>query len=231
MDMSRLQLLNQSSEIYDALDRGAAHGGELWQTNHMGRLLFEITAMEVHRSENQMVIETTPNIILVGDYPIFLRLRYRSLLFRLSPGQYKVQDGKLVCECPPEARGLAPRTGDRYALSSCLGISLSLRRIERTMMEAPREIELRILDFSEKGFGILISSANRNFLRSEDHFWITAIDQRPLRSEILGSVSYVAPRFRCQKRGDVRVGLNLNRTLAQDIYENLKKRSHLTLSA
>jgi hypothetical protein len=231
MDMSHLQLLNQTTQIFEALERGAAHGGELWQTNHIGRLVFEITALEVDQQQMSLMIETNPNVIFVGDYPIFLRLRYRNLIFRLNPGQYGVLDGKLVCECPPEARALAPRNGDRFALSSCHGISLSLRRIERSVMEAPREIELRILDFSEKGFGILISSANRNFLRCKDHFWITAIDQRPLRSEILGSVSYVAPRFRCQKRGDVRVGLNLDRALAQDIYENLKKRSHLTLSA
>ena len=231
MDMGHLQLMDKRAQIITAVERGATHGGDLWQTNHMGRQLFQISQIHIDIKFDKIIIRTNAILNISEAYPVFIRLRYRNLICRLNPGDFKILGDKLICDYPDEAMALAPRNGSRYVLQVGLGFSISLKRIERTIMEIPREIELRVIDFSEKGFGILISGVNREFLKCQDHFWLKAIDQRPLRNEILGHVTYVALKGYYLRRGDVRVGLSLSRALSQDIYENLKKKCTIILSA
>jgi hypothetical protein len=231
MDMGRLELMDKRVQIITAVELGATHGGDLWQTNHMGRQLFQISQIDIDIKFDKIIIRTNPILNISDAYPVFIRLRYRNLICRLNPGEFKILGDKLICDYPHEALALAPRNGDRYVLPVGMGISISVKRIERSMMEIPREIGLRVIDFSEKGFGILISGAIREFLKSQNHFWLKAIDQRPLRNENLGRVTYVAPKGYYLRRGDVRVDLSLNRALSQDIYENLKKKCNIILSA
>ena len=93
------------------------------------------------------------------------------------------------------------------------------------------DMELRIIDVSSKGFGILISSHNSDYFKKHDHFWLKSIDQKPLRHHILGSVCYVAPKGYYLKKGDVRVGLSLKMPLAPDVFDYLKKKCIVVLSA
>lgn len=52
------------------------------------------------------------------------------------------------------------------------------------MRDTAYEMELRIIDVSERGFGILISSHNRDYLKIDDHFWLQSIDYSLLRTPI-----------------------------------------------
>ena len=93
------------------------------------------------------------------------------------------------------------------------------------------QIEVRNIDVSENGIGILISGANREFFRPYDHFWIKAIDNKLLTREIFGTVLYVAPKGYFLKKTDVRVGLSLSTPLSWDTFYDLKKRCKIVLSA
>lgn len=231
MDMGKLKLLEKKVQIISAIEKGSAFGGDLWQTLGPGRNVFQLSQLFIDMKLDKLVMRTNPILTLNEGEPLYLRLRYRNLICRLEPGQFRIVGDKLVCDYPEAARALEPRNGERYVLPTGLGISLSMRRIERSIIDVPREIELRIIDFSKKGFGILISGANRDFLKCQDHFWLKAIDQRPLRSEILGCVTYVAPKGYYLRKGDVRVGLSLQRALNQDLFENLKKKCKIVLPA
>jgi hypothetical protein len=88
-----------------------------------------------------------------------------------------------------------------------------------------------VIDISESGIGILISGANKEFLRPYDHFWIKAIDNKPLNREIFGTVLYVAPKGYYLKKQDVRVGLSLSTALSWDTFSSLKKQCRIILSA
>ena len=163
--------------------------------------------------------------------PIFIRLNYRNIIFRLDPREYKIIGDKLICHYPPEARALEERIGDRYVLPFEADISLSIKRVERSLREMTYEMELRIIDVGPQGFGILISNHNREYFRKNDHFWLKAIDQKALSSHILGKVCYVAPKGYYLKKGDVRVGLALQRPLPHETFEYLKRKCQLVLSA
>lgn len=235
MDMSQLKALESRVQIITVIEKAALFGGDIWQSvpgEKQGRHVSQIIQIITELRSDRLTLRT-PSIVEVNpQLPIFVRLNYRNLIFRLFPGEFKVHGDKISCIYPEEARALEERKGgDRYVLPFNADISLSLKRIERSMRDMTYEMELRIIDVSEKGFGILISSQNKECLKKHDHFWLKAIDHSPLRSPILGSVCYVAPKGYYLKRGDVRVGVSLSMPIAQDTLEYLKKKCMMVLSA
>jgi hypothetical protein len=133
---------------------------------------------------------------------------------------------------PGRPRAIEERPGgDRYLLPFSADISLSLKCLERTIRELTHEIELRVVDVSERGFGIIISAQNKRYFQEHDHFWLRAVDQRELRTPILGEVCYAAPKGQYLRRGDVLVGLSLTTPLQREVLEGLKKHCLLVLSA
>lgn len=234
MDMSNLKEIESRVQIITVIEKAAMFGGDIWQSQpgKVGRHLAHIIQI-VNELKSDRVILRTPTIVQVSpDEALYVRLNYRNLIFRLRPGEFKVNGDKISCIYPVEARALEERKGgDRYVLPFNSDISLSVKRMERTMREMTYEMELRIIDVSEKGFGILISGHNREYFRKNDHFWLKAVDQKPLRTPILGSVCYVAPKGYYLRRGDVRVGLSLSIPLVKETFEYLKKKCLIVLSA
>lgn len=234
MDMSNLKALDSRIQIITVIEKAAMFGGDIWQSKpgNVGRHIAHIIQIVTELRSDRVVLRM-PSIVEVSpDECLYVRLNYRNLIFRLQPGEFKVNGDKISCYYPDEARALEERKGgDRYVLPFNSDISLSVKRMERTMREMTYEMELRIIDVSEKGFGILISGANREYFRKNDHFWLKAVDHKVLRTPILGSVCYVAPKGYYLKRGDVRVGLSLSIPLAQETFEYLKKKCLIVLSA
>lgn len=232
MDFSKLEQLQKHLNILSALEKGAPFGGEIWQTSDGIREIFHIVHMQVEPLTDRIVIRSNSLTEVKQDYPIFVRLHYRNLIFKLDPHEFKVAtEGKVYCGIPGEARALAMRTTERYVLPYELDISLSIKRFGRTEKDFSPELEVRIIDVSESGLGIMISGANREYLRPYDHFWIKAVDQKPLYREIFGTALYVSPKGYYLRRQDVRVGLSLSSPLYWETFEGLKKRAKMVLTA
>lgn len=233
MDMSNLKALDNRVQIITVIEKAALFGGDIWQNqpNQQGRHLSQIIQILVD-IKTDLVVFRTPTVVEVDpNKPIYVRLSYRNLIFRLFPGEFKVNGDKITCHYPVEARALEERKGERYVLPFNSDLSLSLKRVERTIRETTYEMEIRIIDVSEKGFGILISGQNKDYFKKNDHFWLRSIDHKPLRHHILGTVCYVAPKGYYLKRGDVRVGLSLQMPLAQETFEKLKRKCLIVLGA
>ena len=160
MDMSYLKQLETKVQIISVIDKASLFGGVIWQSQHETNERFVSQIIQIHNEiKFDKVIFRTPSIVQVNpDIPIFIRLNYRNIIFRLMPGQFKVNGDKISCHYPKEARALEERKGgDRYVLPFHSEMSLSLKRMERSTREMTYEMQLRIIDVSEKGFGILIS--------------------------------------------------------------------------
>lgn len=232
MDVAKLLPIVGPGKIASVIERGAPFGGEIWQSSPKGRQVLQIYKIHFDPKFDKFVLLTFDLASVDREWPIFVRLCYRNILFRLDPKEFQVRGDKLICQFPTEARGLEERKdGDRYVLPFNSDISLTLKRAERSIRETVLDLEVRIVDVSRHGFGILISGFNKDFLRSFDHFWIKAIDQRPLSKYIFGKVSYISPKGYFLKRGDVRVGLSLQSSIGEEMLEYLKKKSYLILSA
>lgn len=232
MDFSKLKQIEKPLDIISTIERASDFGGEIWQSGALGRQVFRVLEVKLDVKKNQFILRTNTNEIVDSRFPIFVRLSYRNIIFRLGTDDFKVVGDKLICKYPDEARALEPRRGARYVLPFEQDVSLSLKRSGRSIRDnTSLEIEVRIIDVSESGFGILISGANKNFLRPYDHFWIKAIDHRPLSWDIFGTVLYVAPKGYSLRKHDVRVGLSLATNLGWDMFEYLKRKCRVVLGA
>jgi len=234
MDMSNLKQLSSHVQIISVVENASLFGGDLWQSGAQdtGKHLSRIIQISNDFRFDRIILRMPAIVQIDPDLPLYVRLNYRNTIFKLKPGEFKVSGDKITCNYPYEARALEERKGgDRYVLPHKADLSLSLKRMERNMCEMTYEMELRIIDVSERGFGILISGYNREYFKTNDRFWLRAVDHKELRTPILGKVCYVAPKGYYLKRGDVRVGLSLSVSLAQDILDHLKKKSLIVLTA
>jgi len=235
VDLSRLKELNTLEEILSTINKASYYGGDVWQAQdgqEKGKHLSCIKEILYDEANQKVILKLSSWISLNIQAPLYVKLNYRRTIFKILPGSYSVLGNEVFCNVPEEIHALETRKGgDRYVITPQSGISLSLKKIERNLRELTHELEVRIVDVSRKGFGIIISGQNRDYFKENDSFWLRAVNHQPLRTPILGTVSYICPQKGNQKKGEVRIGLNLSIPLDQNIFEELKKKSLLTLTA
>lgn len=234
IDLATLKDISSTDEILDLLKSAILFGGNLWQSHEdiYSRTVAQIHKISLDHHTKNIILKIPLGIKINPALPIYVKLNYRNSIFRLMPSEYELNKDLLICLYPKHMRALDKRLGgDRYVLPFHADLSLSLKRTERIPTEITHELECRISDVSKKGFGILISGYNRFQFGQHDYFWLRAVDQRALKTPILGSVCYVSSTGHGLKHTSVRLGLSLSIPVEEDIFENLKKKSTLILSA
>lgn len=99
MGMSSLRYLNPST-FTDLISTASLYGGCLWQSHEMGQKnVNEIIGIFVSQIDNTLTIHCKNNLEVHYDYALFVKLNYRSLLFRLKAGIIKLRDHCLFVEC------------------------------------------------------------------------------------------------------------------------------------
>ncbi|MGE3608420.1 MAG: hypothetical protein AB7I27_02440 [Bacteriovoracaceae bacterium] len=231
MNYLNLKSYRGMSEIIELINKGSSFDSEIWQTDTKSRLISKILKVEMDRELSYFTIQTLDHLSFNKTSPLFFRFAYRNIIFKSSPGQFDFSGERLFCNLPKEVMALEARKDSRYVLSNQSGVSITLRRGERTIKEIVHDLEVRVIDVSESGFGVVISGANKNLIGRYDYIWLKAIDQRPLSTHIFGTISYITDKSSILKRGEVRVGLSLQTKLKKEILESLQRRSYLTLAA
>jgi len=232
MDFAKLELLEKNVHVLSAIERGVAFGGDIWQTGHQDiREIFQIVQAQLDTVNEKVIFRTNSLSQVSQEFPVFVRLRYRNIIFRLEAHEFKVVGDKLICSIPSEVKALALRGSERYVLPFELDVSISIKKFTHNLKEITPELEVRMIDVSESGIGIIISGANKDFLKPYDHFWIKAIDHEKLNRDIFGTVLYVAPNGFYFKKQDVRIGLSLSTALSWENFCTLKKKCRIILSA
>lgn len=231
MDVENLITLEKRTHIISAIENATRFGGEIWQSDYAGREVLQIIQMHIDVKYDKIILRTNGLLSFQPHLPVFIRLRYRNLIFKLEPGQYKIISDKIICDYPTEAMGLKERVNERYVLPFNSDISLSIKRKIRNLRETVFELEVRIMDVSEFGFGLMISGVNRDLINEMDSCWIRAIDHKCLTYPISGKITYVAPKGYYLKKGEVRIGMALQTALNKEMFEYLKRNSRLVLTA
>ncbi len=208
------------------------YGGWCWQSSLEKKQLHQIVDVLFKESMGTLIIECKDVIEINNGNVLFVKLNYRSIIFRLDPGQY-VCDGQFIfCSLPKVIMGLEKRPGgDRFVMPTLADVSISLKKMERYFGEITFQLELRVIDVSEQGLGIIVTSSNKHILKHHDRFNIYSIDNRPLNRPIAGVICYVQSKGEGVKRGDVRMGLKLNSRFDSETFTYLKKKGHRILFA
>ena len=233
MDKTGFISISERDDVIKALERAREFKGEVWQTDFSGRrVLFDIVDYTINLDENKIDFKLSGTDALLMTSELYIRISYRNIIFKLGPQDFKKNSSfEFTSKLPSIVLALKMRATDRYVLPMETPISLSIKRLSRSDTDLVTPLEVRIVDVSVGGFGIQISSANAEYFRALDHFWITAIDQKNLPREIFGIVLYVRPCAGKKTRKDVRIGLKLTQPLDWIILERLRAMSLKTLTA
>jgi hypothetical protein len=208
------------------------YGGWCWQTSQDKKQLNQIGSVIYKESLGTLIIQCKELIDINIENTLFVKLNYRSLIFRLDPGQYLCNGTFIICSLPKMVMGLDKRLGgDRFVMPGPADVSLSLKKMERYFGEITFQLELRVIDVSEQGIGIMVTSLNKHILKHHDRFNIYSIDNRPLDRPIAGVICYVQSKGEGMKRGDVRMGLKLNSRFDSETFSYLKKKGQRILLA
>lgn len=221
------------SHFSDIFMKVGLSGGCYWQKDNVNKkVLNEILGLEFFTETDLIKIECKNKIIIFEDDFIFIKLNYRNIIFRLHPGDYYIEDQFIIATKPKEMFGLEKRPGgDRILMQRQLDVSVSIKRMEQYFGELTFELELRVIDISEQGVGVIVSKLNKHILKLKDRFLISSIDNRPLKRPISGIICYMNSRGQGLKRGDVRLGLKLNSPLDPETFAILKKKGQRILFA
>jgi len=232
MRMDSLRYLNPSNFI-ELFSTASLYGGCLWQSHEMGQKnRNEIVSIFICQIDNILTIHCKNNLEVDHNHALFVKLNYRSLLFRLRPGDYKIEGPILICRMPEKMIGLERRPGgDRFLLPSLLDISVSLKKMERYFGEMTFELELRVIDVSEQGLGVTVTMFNKHIFKHHDRFNIYSIDNKSLKRPITGVICYMNSKGPGLKTGDVRLGLKLHSPFDSETFNYLKKKGHRILYA
>ena len=230
MDSTLMKPVTSSAEIRTIFKKGNPYGGQIFQIDHPMHPGPLACSVQIIHDSNCFIIGSENFSLIDQRHDLYVRLHYRKTSFRLKPSDYIIQDDGIFCKYPKDLIAFDERQdGDRYLIPNHADISLSLKRVEKSLRETTYPMELRILDVSQKGFGVYISSKNSDYLKQNDVFWLTSVDHTLLRRPIYGHVSYVSQCGRT--KGNVRVGLCLSSPLWMETFDYLKRRSQMILCA
>lgn len=184
--------------------------GEIWQSLPHKREVYKITNLELLREV--MIFQTKLHFDFDQNFPIFVKINYRNLIFKISPREFKTYNNQMSCEYPSEAKAIEDRILERTRLPKKSNLNITLR-------SAGKDFKVALEDISEGGLGIRTSSANMEYFQRSTLFKIIKVCGQQLTEEATLSVRHAS--FRDQTNF-ISVGLAADCSFSNEFFEIIK---------
>ncbi len=211
-------------EIVRILQRSSVlEGNVLWQSHGLGKTVIPIQHFEIDFVNREVVVTFNPRRYNVArELPIFVKLEYRTTVFKVSA--FRDDSQSLSFSLPRALKTLELRPFPRQQFPTNRDYTVALKPSLTGARDAGNEIEVRAVDVSRYGLGLLISEHNRSFLKNNRILWLTKLGEHRLQYPILGEVVYinsdVEPRRESRRAKELKVGLKLSGVLPPDIFNS-----------
>lgn len=214
--MDKYRLLDHKDEIFQMVKKApVVEIGEIWQTLPFKREIYRIKKMEV--LSDAMIFLTTLPFEFENDFPIYIRLNYKNLVFKLSSEEYKTFNNQLSCSYPKEAKAKEDRSLGRTKLPK----KNSLNMVLRTFADGTAlDIKVSLEDVSESGLGVKTSSLNQGFFHKKAVFKIIKVCGRNHMEEATLSVRHVSEKDHMSFIG---IGLSASVPFSDELFEILRE--------
>jgi hypothetical protein len=170
--MDRYRLLGHKDEILQMVKKAPVVDlGEIWQTLPSSRTIYKIKKIEV--LTDALIFHCTEDFNLDGTYPVFLRINFRNLIFKLLPEDFQTFKATLVCSYPQKAKAIETRKKERTKFPKRAGLYLILRPVSG---DTAIDIKVALIDVSDVGLGIKINNLNLDFFRRNKLFRIISVN-------------------------------------------------------
>lgn len=195
----------------------------LWQSHAMGKTVIPIHHFEIDFVSREVVIFfDSQRHKLERELPLYIKLDYRTSVFKVT--EYKEAKNSIHFAFPKEIKTLELRSFPRHVFSHDQEKAISLRSSLSGNRELGSELQVRALDISQYGLGVLVSEHNRQFLKNNRILWVTQIGSWKLEHPILSEVVYinteVDSKFLVRKQKEMKVGLKLSGVMPTHVFNN-----------
>ncbi|WP_408095737.1 hypothetical protein ACJVC5_11890 [Peredibacter sp. HCB2-198] len=215
-------------DIPHIIEKAVLFGGKITQSNPNSTVEMGIKRVDVdvYGTMTIKLMEAPP---IEKKRPISITFNYRSLFFYLDPTQYVLKEDTIVADLPKGAKAIAIRHDDRYVMPHNTEVKTTIHRIEKRLESCP--LEVKIVDVSANGLGLLISNHGDRALLPNDHIWVKALSDMVLKKPIFGRIVYTIIKKYKDNSLDLRVGVSLEEAIPEEVFTELQKKSNLILSA
>lgn len=218
----------QECEIPKIIEKAVLFGGKISQSNPTSTIEIIIKRVDVD-VYGTMTIKLVEEAVLERKRSISIVFNYRSLVFYLDPTQYAVKGDTIIADLPKGAKAIALRHDERYVLPLDSDVTSHVQRIEKRLEPCP--LDIRLVDVSHKGLGLIISNSEERALLPNDHVWIKSIDNIPLKKPLFGRVVYTMIKKYKDHTMDLRAGVSLEEAIPEDVLTEVQKKCRLVLTA
>jgi len=213
--MDHYRLLEHKAEIFNMVKKApVVEIGEVWQTLPFKREVYRIKKLDV--LNEAMIFLTTLPFEFDLDFPVYIKLNYKNLIFKLSPDEYRASKNQLSCGYPKEAKAIEDRSVERTKLPNKTSLSISLRSL------APGtalDIKVSIVDISEIGLGIKTSGVNKEFFSKNTNFIIVNVCGDEHYEQTVLSVRHISNN---DDRSYIGIGLLGSHPFSEKIFQILR---------
>ena len=208
-----LRILQKSSTLQDNF---------LWQSLAVGKNIVKIHHFEIDFVSRglQIYYDGTRSRIDL-KLPLYVKLDYRSSIFKIT--EFQVSANCISCLLPTEIKALELRTNPRHRFTDEQEKYVSLKPSLNSLgMDVGNEIQVKVADISTYGLGLVISEANRAFMKNNRILWVTRLQDVDLQYPILAEVVYISNESESKfgKRKELKVGLKLSGVFPPRIYQS-----------
>lgn len=195
----------------------------LWQTHAVGRVVIPIQHFEIDFVTREVVVSFDHHRFHVDpELPIYVKLDYRTTVFKVS--SYREGADGVHFSFPQEMKTLELRAFPRHQFHPNQEQTVALKPSLAGNRDQGHELQVRVLDISPTGIGLIISEHNRSFLKNNRILWVTQLGSHKLGHPVLAEVVYmnneVDLKFSGRRQKELKVGLKLSGFFPEDIYQS-----------
>lgn len=188
----------------------------LWQTHSMGRTIIPVLHLEIDFVGREVVMLFDPKRFkLDQELPLYVKLDYHGSVFKIM--DFRQIGDAIHFTFPAEVKTMELRSLPRHIFTPNEDKVVTLKpSLTGKLTDNAPELTFRTVDVSSQGLGLLVSEANRSFLKNNRILWITKLGDEVLKETLLAEVVYmnsdVEPRYQVKKQKILKVGLKVSGT-------------------
>ncbi len=188
--MDNYRLLAHKDEIMKMVKKAPVQEiGIIWQTVPCKREIYHIKKLEV--LSDAMIFHTTLPFEFENDFPVYIKLNYKNLVFKITPDDYKVSNNQMSCPYPKEAKAIEERSTERTPIPEKNAPKLTLRVLSGGTAQ---DVEVILENVSEHGIGVRVVSSRREFFMRNTVFKLIKVNEQEHKESAIFSVRHISDK-------------------------------------
>ncbi len=214
--MDKYRLLAHKDEIIAMVQKAPVlELGNIWQTLPNKRELYSIRKIEI--IDEAFVFHSLANFEFDLESPIFIKINYRNLIFKLMPGEFRYKGSQLLCLFPREAKAIEARGAERTKLPVSSKINVTLKSLDSS---TAIDVVVQLNNISESGIGARTSILNIEFFRKSNLYKIISVCGRPHIEEGTLTLRHITEK---KEKKLIELGFQSDKHLSDELFSLLRE--------